>query len=278
LIFNIANPPALRDNIRQSALEIILQAHIIAAGSIQPDVSQCPGATGPVHFDSSHMALMGHSMGATILPLAAAFEPSYGAIIFSGEGASWIENVIYKQLPLEVKPVAELMVGENTGTLTAFDPVLSMVQWAAESADEQVYNDRIVRDPRNGEHARHVLMEQGIVDHYILPRIANSASLSLGLDMGGAALDNNPAYVDEIQALNVLPLVGRGQIALPTSGNLPGGTTAVLVQNPGDSIEDGHEMVFQTDPPKHEYRCFLQSWLAGVPVVPASGSAETPCN
>jgi hypothetical protein len=45
----------------------------------------------------------------------------------------------------------------------------------------------------------------------------------------------------------------------------------------GDGIEDGHEVIFQTDPPKHQYRCFLQSWLSGVPKVPPDDVADAPC-
>ncbi len=277
LIFNLNNLVAMRDNLRQSALEVILTAHIVESGALAPDVSDCPGASGPVKFDTNHLALMGHSMGASILPLAAAWEPKYRAIILSGSGGSWIENIIYKQKPIDVKPFAEVLVNEPGGTMTAFDPAVSMVQWAAEAADSQVYGELLLRTPRAGEAPRQLLMEQGIVDHYILPRIANTTSLSVGLDLAGTPLDDNPEYVDQLRALDLLPLVGRGATGLPASGNV-NGTTAVVIQHPSDGIEDGHEVVFQTDPPKHQYRCFLQSWLArGTPVVLPDGPADAPC-
>ncbi|HEX6836947.1 MAG TPA: hypothetical protein VF334_10270, partial [Polyangia bacterium] len=66
-------------------------------------------------------------------------------------------------------------------------------------------------------------------------------------------------------------------LPLPSSGNVDAATTALVVQHPGDAIEDGHEVVFQTDPPKHQYRCFLQSWLGGAPSVPPDGAADDPC-
>jgi hypothetical protein len=126
----------------------------------------------------------------------------------------------------------------------------------------------MIQSPLSGTPKRHVLMVQGIVDHYILPRIANASSAALGLNLGGAAIDDNPEYVDQQRALDILPLVGRGQIALPASDDeMP--VTAVLVQHPGDGIEDGHEVIFQTDPPKQQYQCFLKTWLGGTPVVPA---------
>ena len=75
--------------------------------------------------------------------------------------------------------------------------------------------------------------------------------------------------------------VGRSAVALPASGNVSVGraqVTAVVVQHPEDGVEDGHEVVFQTEPPKHQYRCFLASFAAGrTPVVPADAPADAPC-
>ena len=76
-----------------------------------------------------------------ILPLAAALEPAYQSLILSGAGASWIENVLYKELPLNVAPAIEFILQYDTNNgqiLTEHDPALSLFQWAVESADEQV--------------------------------------------------------------------------------------------------------------------------------------------
>ena len=82
LIFNITNPPAMRDNIRQSALELVLLANLV--GDVSIDTSACPGAAQPATLDASRLAMMGHSMGATIGPLAVAVEPSIRALLLSG--------------------------------------------------------------------------------------------------------------------------------------------------------------------------------------------------
>ncbi len=82
LMFIVFNPIALRDNIRESGVEYGLFARVLKALTL--DVSDCPGTTGPAHFDTSHFALMGHSMGSTISPLSAAYEPLYGAVVASG--------------------------------------------------------------------------------------------------------------------------------------------------------------------------------------------------
>ncbi len=277
LIFNIENAAALRDNVRESAVELALFRHVV--GQFTFDATSCPGA-GQVMFDESHVAIMGHSMGAWIAPLVVATDPSsFGPSVLSGAGASFIANMLDKQKPIEVDfIIASLLDYPSHGhQIDRHDPGLSILQWAAEPADPQVYTPTIV----HGTSPHSVLMIQGIVDHYILPSIANSTSLSLGLDEAGTAYDATNA---ELQGLDqpvlgpLLPLVGRAAIAEPVTGNISSSTTAVVVQHPADAIEDGHEVMFQTEPPKHQYRCFLQSWLTGTPTVPADGAELDPCN
>jgi hypothetical protein len=285
LMFNVGNPRALRDNVRQSAVELALQARVLE--ELVLDASDCPGVSpaAAVRFDAKTMALMGHSMGATIAPLALAFEPRFRAGLLSGAGGSWIENVVYKRSPLVVKPLFEALLGIiGTGfELGEHDPVLSLFQWAGEPADPPVYAARIARRPV-GAPPRHVLMMQGIVDTYILPPIANAASLSLGLDLAGRELDGETAALSSFTPLgDELGLVGRRAIPLPAGANAAtdDGTakvTVVVVQHPSDGIEDGHEVVFQTDPPKREYRCFLQGLAAGAPRVPSPGPVDGPCD
>ncbi len=267
LTFNIANLGAMRDNIRESALELDVIAHVGIGLSI--DTSDCPGAAATSTFDATHVAIMGHSMGAWIAPLAAASEPLFGALVLSGAGGSWIENIMYKQKPVAPFQVIESLLQD--GGLRADDPMITVAQWALEPADPQIYGASIA--------PRHVLMEQGMVDDYILPRIANATSLSFGLDLAGPELDTepDPRLADELPLGPLLPLAGRAAIGLPASANAHG-STMVVVQHLEDGIEDGHEVLFQTDAPKHQYQCFLQSWLArGVPTVPADATRDAAC-
>jgi hypothetical protein len=267
LTFNVANLGAMRDNIRESAIELDVLAHVAIA--LHVDASACTGASTNVTFDAGHVAIMGHSMGAWIAPLAAAYEPLFGALILSGAGGSWIQNIIWKQKPVAPLPVIETLLRDNN--LLADDPVLTFAQWALEPADPQIYGARIP--------PRHVLMIQGIVDDYILPRIAEATSLSFGLDLAGPELDteNDPRLDGQLTLGPLLPLNGRAAIVLPAANNL-GGATAVVTQHLEDGIEDGHEVMFQTDVPKHEYQCFLASWLAtGTPSVPTDASRDAPC-
>ncbi|MFO0549468.1 MAG: hypothetical protein U0271_13840 [Polyangiaceae bacterium] len=285
LVFNFQNPLALRDNVRQSALELVLAADIVEGLSI--DVSDCAGAVAPANtakFDTNTMAIMGHSMGAAISPLALVYEPRFKAILLSGAGGSFLANMLYKEKPLKVKPLAELILGITVAgyELTQHDPMLTMLQWAGEGADAPIYGRYVIREPKFGG-PRNVLMMQGIVDHYIMPPIANATSLSFGLDLAGDEIDDDVEEIADLPHLgDLLPFSGAHAISLPATANtmsLAGEpATAVVTQNPEDGIEDGHEVMFQTDPPKHAYACFLAGLLSGAPRVPSPGARFDPCD
>jgi len=118
-----------------------------------------------------------------------------------------------------------------------------------------------------------VLVIQGITDHYILPPIANAVTLSMGLDLAGAALDQSTAELRAFTSLvDLLPLRSASVRPFPVSANRRG-ATAVVVQLPGDDLEDGHEAAFQTAEPKRLYRCFLQSLAAGRPEIVGADTA-----
>jgi len=277
LVFNVFNLAALRDNVRESALELAILARVL--DSLQIDTQDCPGAPDVMKLDTTRRVLMGHSTGATIAPLAIAVEPSFQAVILSGEGGSYIENVLHKRKPGEILPVANLLVRYSERTLTAYDPALNMVQWALESADPPVYAALAIRNLRHRAKPAHVLMLQGIVDNYILPNIANASSLSFGLDLVGTALDDPslPGLAGQTPLRSVLPLSGRQQIQYPASCNVRVGdecVTAVVAQHAEDGVQDGHEVVFQTEAPKRQYRCFLESLLRGVPIVPDPSTTD----
>ena len=140
----------------------------------------------------------------------------------------------------------------------------------------------LVAEPPDGGAPRQVLMEQGIVDGYILPNIANASSLAIPLDLAGTEHDtaDDPRLAHQRPLGPLLPLVGRAPIALPASGNVAtdgGAVTAVVVQHVEDGVEDGHEVLFQTDGPKHQYQCFLASWLRGTPTVPIDAARDAAC-
>ena len=266
LVYNFGNLRAMRDNVRQSALETVLLAD--ALERVRLNIADCEGAVAPngeARFDAGRIALFGHSMGASIAPLAVAEQPRFTALMLSGAGGSWIGNVMYKERPLPVRAAAEMLLRYPAGTLQADDPALSILEWAMEAADVASYGRHIARTA-----PRHVLMMQGIVDRYIPPPVAQATSLSFGLDLAGPVRDAALPQFTSLGAL--LPLNDRARRDGSVSNNRSG-FTMVVRQYPGDAIEDGHEAVFQTQPPRRDLGCFLRTWLRGVPGVPADDAA-----
>lgn len=275
IVFNIQNVFALRDNLRQSALELALLVDTL--GDIDLDATLCPDVStvdmAPVRIDSRSLALVGHSMGASIAPLTAAFEPRYRAMIVSGAGASWSENILYKLSPIPTRGLANTLVGyaSETAVINDADPMLALLQWAGEEADAQVYAPLMIATPAIGA-PRHVLMFQGLEDTYIPPPIANALTLSLEIDVGGTIRDREwSAREGWLPIESLLPLTGRSVIPLPATANLDG-TTAVVVQLEEDGIQDGHEVMWQRSDAREMVRCFLIGLAGGTPTVvdPAS--------
>lgn len=267
LMFNVLNLAGTRDSIRQTALEAVLVREL--AGRLTLDTSDCEGASDTLTLDPNRSAIMGHSMGAWVAPLALAASDTaagqgFRAAILSGAGSGWMPNIVYKKSPVDVRPLAEAILGYSaTGrSLTMSDPALLLLQWAGEAADPQSYAHlaRIDRD---------ILMIEGIVDTYILPPIAQGTSLGLRLDLAGESMpyDTDPRLAGFTPLPELLPLAGLTQRDTPVSRNR-GDHTAVVVHAPGDAIEDGHEAAFQTPGPKHQIRCFLETLARdGVPTV-----------
>jgi len=270
LIFNVSNPVAMRDNLRQSAAELAALPPLL--DTVELDAGDCPGLERTVRFDTERLGLFGHSMGATIGPVALHDAPEFDVVLLSGAGGSWIENVIHKQSPLEVRPMAAAMFGyASTGfELTEHDPLLGLLQWAGEGADPPVADRVLV------ETELHVLKLQGIVDTYILPPIANATSLSMELDLVGPSLDAAHPDLEAYDALeDRLPLVGTRQHDLP---HTPAWPVRAVVQYPEDGLQDGHEVAFQTEAPQRAVRCLLEA-LAAVedPLIVEGGTWDEAC-
>jgi pimeloyl-ACP methyl ester carboxylesterase len=263
LMFSLSNPLATRDNVRQTALELALLPDWLPELEAALPLADCPGA-GAGGLSSQALALIGHSMGATVAPLVVAVEPRYRAVVLSGAGAGYPANLVYKQSPLPTRPIAEALLQAPPGSLTPFDPFLQLLQAAAEPADPPPYlRASLAQDPP------HALVFQGIVDTYILPPMANPVALAWGLDLAGPAEDDgHPELAAFRPLLEELPLVGAQAIPLPARGNR-GGRTAVVRQLVEDGVEDGHEVFFQRPEGPEALRAFLEPWsLDQAPVVP----------
>jgi hypothetical protein len=88
-------------------------------------------------------------------------------------------------------------------------------------------------------------------------------SLSLGLDLAGAALDEGVA---RRSLSDDLVLVGGAQVELPVRSDGPR-RLGVVTQHSQDGIEDGHEVLFQRADARRQLTGFLASLAEGAPTV-----------
>jgi len=286
-IFDIDNPIALRDNLRQSALELVALPYVLESINLSPrgcrydGVGEDPTGVPSVRIDVDQLALFGHSMGATIGPLAVAAQPLYRHVVLSGAGGSWIDNIVHKQRPIPTRPLAAGLLGEpDEAFVDRFHPALTLLQWMGEPAETFLYASRFSKAAPRSQRAD-VLMVQGSVDRYILPPMANAMALAMGVDAAGPLYDAEDT--PEFPSLtSVLPYTGAETLTLPAYGNEEDGTrdvTSVVVQHREDGVEGGHEVAYQQPNARWQVRCFLQTLSEGeVGVVGGSGSGADPCD
>ncbi len=257
LVFNFNNPVALRDNVVQSGFEAWRMAAV--AEGLEVDVSACKGATPTLRIDGKRLGLFGHSMGATIAPLALAGpESPYDFAILSGAGANYGENILHKRKPLVTRPLAEALIGYAAvgRALEPGDPLLGLVQGAAERADPPVY-------PRpRGK----ILILQGIVDNYILPPMANALARYLDLPIVGTPLDAGA------QGLKGFESHAAAGLRLGAAPYTVGADRGGIVHLAEDALQDGHEAAFQSPVAAKLILCWLKRYLQdGVFVIAPEG-------
>ncbi|HUD72352.1 MAG TPA: hypothetical protein VMQ62_10350 [Dongiaceae bacterium] len=154
-------------------------------------------------FDTTQLAIMGHSVGASVVPLALSATdsglPIYKRAILSGSGGSFMTNALHKQepsfdpIPLTqgrhgLREMAESWVELDRGLESEGDPALGVVQLALEPGDTPPYdrelNAWVMSQDMHVPGSGYILDFQGIVDHYIQPPTSNAQTLAMGLGLG----------------------------------------------------------------------------------------------
>lgn len=269
--FNVFNLVAFRDNLRQAAVEFTILPRVAADMRIAI-AEYCSGVTAPggeVSFDADNFFFWGHSTGASIGVLALGVEPAYRAGILSGSGGSWIYNLTLKQQPMVMAEVMGAALGiSGVETVDEFQPISLIFQMSLEGAEAMNFARLWVENPPPGSAAKNILLIEGIVDGYFLPRMVNALAMAGRLDLAGPIEDDT--MLDEIR------WVGADAVALPAGPNR-GEVAAHVVQFEADDF-DGHYVPFELPQVKHTYKCWLTSVIADgagtVPVAIEDGLAD----
>ncbi|MGD8861950.1 MAG: alpha/beta hydrolase, partial [Myxococcales bacterium] len=244
LFFNIGNVLALRDNIRQGAVDLLVLERFVEAFDLPAGTSPTGEA---IRFDPDAIFAMGHSQGGLTLPLMLPFAEHVRGAMLSGAGASITASILYKTSPVDIPTLARGLLGlAPDEPLDPFHPVLALVQAFSDSADAVNYAPYYYRWP--GARGLDLWATQGLLDRDAPPEVTDALVTAIGL----SPVRPTPRPVEG--------LILRGVEALdyPASGNLEaddGTFTAVYSQYP----DDGHFLIFDNPDAEAQLRHFFET-------------------
>jgi hypothetical protein len=246
LFFNFQNPLAARGNALQGAVDQMSLVRFARAFSLAA-ASSPNGAD--IKFD--RIAFWGHSQGATEGGIAAPYiGPDLSGVMLSGEGASLVDALVTKTSPVNITALLPLLL-EETGGVTTYHPVLSLLQNAIDSSEPLAHARAITT-------GRHVFQAWGQNDTYAPPATERVFFFAAGLGLAAP-----PASVTKPDD------VGFAPTPVPASGNLAGGTITAFARQYTPSGYDGHFVAFNDPDGQKDVAHFLADVTAGK--VPAIG-------
>jgi hypothetical protein len=249
-------------------LDALLALHVPAATA-----SACSGlstTTGDYFFDPNKLVAGGQSMGGMYTNMVGAVEPRFPALVPTGAGGFWNLMILESSIVPGARELLGTALGIDDTQLEFLHPAMNIIALSWEAAEPMAYMARIGRRPLPGVPVHHVYEPVGMGDTYFPIDVYDAAALSYGNQQAGTAVW--PSMQD---ALGLDDL--GGVLSYPVHAN-EGGKTRVVVQYQGDGVVDPHYIYRQLDTVKHQYGCFLESYLRdGTPTVPAPGGLTDPC-
>jgi hypothetical protein len=271
---NINNLAAFPFTFQQGVIEqrMFLDA-LLALQIPQATLAGCAntGPAGGIHrFDAAKLTLGGQSMGGMYTNMVAAIEPRAPAIVPTGAGGFWNLMILQTSLIPGARSLLSSVLGVDEDTVTFVHPSLNMLALGWEIADPIVYMSRIGERPLPGMPVHHVYEPVGKDDENFPLAIYDAVALSYGNQQAGEVV------WPSMQTALAFGKSG-GVLAYPVRANRDG-KTRVVVQYNGDGIISSHYLYRQNPAVKHQYGCFLESYIRdGVPTVPAPGAITDPC-
>ena len=271
---NINNLAAFPFTFQQGVFEqrMLLDA-LLALRVPQATVGACAGIASPTgehFFDPQKLVAGGQSMGGMYTNMVGAVEPRFGAFVPTGAGGFWNLMILETTSVPGARSLLGTALAIDDSQLVFMHPALDVMAIAFEPAEPLASMARIARRPLPGFTARHVYEPTGKDDTYFPIDVYDAAALAYGNEQAG---DTQWPSMQDALALDNL----GGILPYNVRADLAGGTR-VVVQYLGDGIVDPHYIFRQLDAVKHQYGCYLESFLRdGVPTVPAPGAIFDPC-
>lgn len=287
--FNVLNPAASVHNVVQAGIDNFSLLRMIT-GLTATSIPWKKGyiRTGSLtfspalKFDASKVYFLGHSQGGLTGPVALAFESGFKGAVLSGAGGGAIQSLLEKTEPSSLKSVMELAVKEK---VDRFHPLLNLIQQLLEPADPLNYARLLQREPPQGQTPRHLLLTEGIVDHYTPNVTTEALALAVNVPLVGTVYRPVPA-LDQFGVKAVTGPVA-GNIST-SSGSVTGGLCQFKARtaspaktcksdadcedgdycSSGQCLEDGHFVIFRVNDAIQVYTRFLGTLARdGLPVI-----------
>jgi hypothetical protein len=259
LFYNFANPGAARDNAMQGAIDQISLARLAASLDIQ-DMS-LTGAE--VKIDPAAVLFWGHSQGATEGGIVMPYASSFGAVVFSGQGASLIDALLEKTSPVNIAGAMPFALSDiayaEKGALRGgiFHPVLNLLQMYLDPSDP--LNHAALMAPATGGH--HVFQVYGQNDTFAPP--ITQLTYALAAQLAVVSHDPKAGTPDFPQCPGCTPAF-PDETAGPISKNVGGRLTAVIRQYAQVPGSDGHFVAYKNTLAQRDIYRFLDDAAKGL--------------
>ena len=256
--YNVVNPVALRDNLRQTAIDFSSLTRLARNLRVPPDLCvEAESGDADFSFDDERFLFYGHSTGAVAGSIVLGLERDFAAGLLSGVGAGGYYNLVIKEEPLDFSALISMLLQYGSDDEPdIYDPVIQLFHTFAESAEPLSWARRWALQPPEGADPIHVLIIEGVFDGYFPPPMANALALAAGVE------PVSPTVEDTL--IEALSLVGAEELAPPVCNNVSGSNgdaSLLLVQYTQPEGISGHYVPFELSEPKYQYRCFFDSFV-----------------
>jgi hypothetical protein len=278
---NFSNLAAFRDTFRQGVIESRMFLNVLSTLSIPlsaADLATCgitlpPGETA-LHYDPTHLVAQGQSMGGMYTNLVSAVEPRIQACVPTGAGGFWSYFVLNSpQVPTVLVPA----LLESSTNMDWLHPALMLLETAWEPVEPMVYTTRLARRPLPGAPVRPIYEPVGINDSYFSTQTYDAMALAYGQHEAGDTIWDTMQPALALEGLS-------GFVPYPVSNDCTSESgqpyTGVVAQYVDPTGFDGHALYSQVPGVKHQYACFLSTFLdTGTAVVdlPYDAGLGAPC-
>lgn len=240
LAFNMTNPKSWAHNLVQGGIDNFSLLRMVrelrfskvpwaakSGRSDEMDFGQ------QVKLDAEQVGFMGHSQGTLSGPVFVAHEPAVCCVVLSGAGGDGAISFLRQEVPVNVANLVRLALKEP---VDEFHPVVNLWQQVLEQADPNNYAALLIRQPLSGHPSRHLLLGEGLVDHYTPIQTTESLALAIGLPLLGPV--HRPVPDLALAEIDPGTLPATRNVKTPS-----GAVTAGLLQYPavpsGESCQDG---------------------------------------